>query len=157
MSPLRLSSAFHSVVIITSSDLRIEAADTVSGVGQIAELWRELKTAGIQDRVTFAMLNVFGRRLNRNRRGGRDHNRHHGVMVAFGTGINGGVYGGVNGNGQARNINPNSGRSVNSGGISPEQTLMSAGKSLAAAMGHEPALIDYRIQGGRLVRGFVNA
>ena len=124
-------------------------------MGQIAELWRELKTAGT-DRVTFAMpSSLVGGSIEIDAAG--DHNRHHGVMVAFGAGINGGVYGGVNGNGQARNINPNSGRSVNSGGISPEQTLMSAGKSLAAAMGHEPALIDYRIQGGRLVRGFVNA
>ena len=38
-----------------------ETKQTVAGVGTIGKLWTELTSAGLQDRVTFAMMNVFGR------------------------------------------------------------------------------------------------
>lgn len=135
--------------------LEQERDQTISGVGNIGYLWSELKRHNLENEVTFAMLNVFGRTLARNRSGGRDHNRHHGVMVSFGTGVKGGVYGGVNSNGRCRRINPNNGRPVNNGGIAEGDTLGTAGKSLLAAMGHNQAEIDDRIRRGRVLNPFL--
>ena len=135
--------------------LEMERDQTISGTANLAFLWSELRRHNIHNDVSFAMLNVFGRRFNRNERGGRDHNRHHSVMVAFGEKIKGGVYGGVNGNGQCRRINPNNGRPINNGGIAEGDTLGSAGKSLLAAMGHTQAEINERIRRGRVLNPFL--
>ena len=79
------------------------------------------------------MLNVFGRTFERNSSGGRNHNRYHGVMVTFGPQIQGGVYGGATADGRARNINPNSGRAMNSGGIVAANGLIAAGATSRSA------------------------
>jgi hypothetical protein len=129
------------------ADLSIEAAETTAGVQHIATLWQELNTQQLQDQVTFALLNVFGRQFTRNSVGGRDHNRFHGVMVAFGAGIQGGMYGGVNTNGQAMNIDTQTGSAVESGGISADIALESAGATLARAIGYSEEAVSYRIQG----------
>lgn len=128
-------------------DLSIEATETVTGVQHIANLWQELNTQQLQDEVTFALLNVFGRNFFRNSVGGRDHNRFHGVMLAFGAGIQGGMYGNVNTSGQAMNIDEQSGNGVMSGGISAESALESAGATLATAMGYSNEIVSQRIQG----------
>ena len=133
------------------ADLQNEAQQTTSGVETIGLLWRELKTARIQNSVTFAMLNVFGRQFERNATGGRNHNRNHGVMVAFGSKIKGGVYGGVNENGACLNIRPNDGRGVASGGIAADQTMVSAGKTIGAAIGIATDRLNERIQGGQIL------
>ena len=135
--------------------LEIERDQTISGVANIGFLWSELRRYNLHNQVTFAMLNVFGRTLNRNFRGGRDHNRHHGVMVAFGANVKGGVYGGVDTNGRCRRINPNNGRATNNGGIAEGDTLGTAGKSLLAAMGHTRAEIDDRIRRGQILAPFI--
>lgn len=139
------------------STLETEDAETRRGVASLQLMWNELNQLNLRDEVTFGMLNVFGRNFHTNSRGGRDHNRHHGVMVAFGRHINGGVYGGVTGQGHCRNINPQDGRAVNNGGISADATMASAGRSLAAALGHTNAEINQRIQGGRILSPFINA
>ncbi|MEE2785824.1 MAG: DUF1501 domain-containing protein [Myxococcota bacterium] len=133
-------------------DLQNEAASTTSGAATIGLLWESLKAARIHNRVTFAMLNVFGREFQRNGAGGRNHNRHHGVMVIFGQKIKGGVYGGVTENGRCMNINPNSGRGIANGGIKADQTMVSAGKTLCTAIGIPARTLNARIQGGRIVR-----
>lgn len=137
------------------STLEEERDQTISGVADIKFLWSELRRHNLQDEVTFAMLNVFGRTLTRNNRGGRDHNRHHGVMVAFGSQVKGGVYGGVSANGRCRRINPNNGRATDNGGIAEGDTLGTAGKSLLAALGHGEAEINDRIRIGRILNPFL--
>jgi hypothetical protein len=136
------------------ADLSVEAEETRTGVEGIATLWRELGDAGLRDDVSFAMLNVFGRELTRNNGGGRNHNRHHGVMVAFGAGVRAGVYGGVDRDGRARAVDHASGEAREGGSIPAEETLESAGKSLALALGHDRDTIERRIQGGRFVEPF---
>ena len=76
------------------SDLTVEAQETVDSIGVLGTLWSELTTAGLQDQVTFASLNVFGRTLKRNAGGGRNHNQNHHVMALFGKHVQGGVIGG---------------------------------------------------------------
>ena len=138
------------------STLETEAVQTTRGINAMGLMWQELNRFEIQDQVTFAMLNVFGRKFNRNARGGRDHNRDHSVMVSFGRHINGGVYGGVDADGKCTNIAPDDGRSVSSGGISANAAMATAGRSLAAALGHSNRDINTRIQGGRILNAFIN-
>ena len=137
------------------STLEIEAEQTQTGTQVIARLWQELETANLTDDVTFATMNVFGRTLTRNGAGGRNHNRKHAVMAAFGPKINPGVYGGATDNGECSAIDPVSGLTVSSGGIIPENTMSSMGKSLARALGHDAVTVDQRISGGELVQSFL--
>ena len=77
------------------AELTDEATQTSSSIGNIEFLWNELKSAGLQDQVTFALFNVFGRTLKRNARGGRDHNGNHHAMMLFGHKLRGSVIGGI--------------------------------------------------------------
>ena len=122
-----------------------EEADTLSGVAAISELWSRLKAIGIQDEVTFATMNVFGRRSYLNGRGGRDHNQHHTVMVAFGANIKGGVYGSMNGEGRATAI----------GDVGIGETMEAAGVSLARGLGHSSEVVNERLPGGRAIGAFL--
>lgn len=137
------------------ADLSIEAEQTTTGIGHIRDLWTLLGEVNHSDRVSFAMLNVFGRTFERNSRGGRNHNRYHGVMVAFGQQIQGGVYGGVTSDGRAMNIDPVSGVARAEGGISSELALEAAGFSLARSMGYTQEQVSSRIQGGELITSFL--
>ena len=135
------------------ADLAIETAETISGVAAIGGFWNALVAAGIQDDVTFGLLNVFGRRLTRNTTGGRDHNRHHGVMVAFGPRVQGGVYGAVEMVNGAALSQPLPG--ADGGEIVPDNSLEAVGTSLGIALGHDPEAIGQQITGGRLIDGFL--
>jgi len=126
-------------------DLTEEQLQTQESVGHLADLWARLGAAGLRERVSFGLLNVFGRELQRNSQGGRNHNRAHAVMVAFGAGVRGGVYGGVTGEGQARAINPATG--APDGDIPADETLEAAGHTLALALGHPPEAVASRVRG----------
>ena len=136
------------------STLETEAEQTTSGVLAINRLWQELEASGLSEHVTFATMNVFGRTLNRNGSGGRNHNRKHAVMAAFGPNIRAGVYGGVI-NRECSGIDPITGAASESGGIAPEQTMESMGKSLAVAMGHSRESVNVRIRGGQVIESLI--
>ena len=133
-------------------NLQNEVTQTISSINAIHQLWNQLGTAGLRDRVTFANLDVFGRRLRRNNAGGRDHHRGHHMMMMFGPGIAPGVVGGfepqLNRNGSLRDV-----QATGIGNIPRDQTLESAGKTLAKAVGVPEERIRTRIVGG----DFVNA
>ena len=129
------------------SDLQAEADQTTSGVQVIGELWDLLNAAGLEDQVSFAAMNVFGRRSYRNTRGGRDHNQHHAVMVSFGQGVNGGVYGRMTSAGEARDI----------GNIPSGRTLEAAGASMMRALGCAESEIAARVSNGQIHNPFVNS
>ena len=113
--------------------------------------------ANLTDSVTFGTMNVFGRTLTRNNAGGRNHNRKHAVMVAFGPNINPGVYGGATSDYECSNIDPMSGAAVRSGGILAEETMSSMGKSFALAMGHDREVVETRISGGQFIEAFTRS
>lgn len=77
--------------------------------------------------------------------------------MAFGSGITGGVYGGVTSEGRAMNIDPTSGEAREQGGISSESALEAAGFSLARSMGYSDEQASARIQGGRLIQAFLSS
>ena len=102
-------------------------------------------------------MNVFGRTLRRNGAGGRNHNRKHAVLLAFGPKINPSVYGGATSQYEWANIDPTTGAALPSGGILAEETMSSMGKSFARALGHSRDIIDTRISGGQFIDAFVRA
>ena len=139
------------------SDLTQEAAQTRSGIGHIANLWQRLGQANLRDDVNFAMLNVFGRTFDRNGSGGRNHNRYHSVMITFGPGVQGGVFGGATREGRARNINPNNGEAMNSGGILAANGLVAAGATLALTLGHDQDRVRERIRDAQFIPAMVRS
>lgn len=138
------------------ADLTDEADQTIQSVGEIGRLWTELQAAELQDQVSFALHNVFGRGLVRNNAGGRNHNPAHSVMVAFGPRFRGGIYGGVTVDG-CLGIDPATGAATRNGGIAATETMEAAGKTLAVALGHDREVINTRIQGGQVIEGALDA
>ena len=143
----------------TDPSLATEAKQTVSGVAAIGNLWTQLNAAGLQDRVTFAMMNVFGRTLSAARyTNGRDHQGDHHVTVLIGKPFHGGVVGGLeptNSDYRAMSIDSSSGAAVaaGAGDIPFSDTLAALGKTLAAGCGVDRGFVDQDIRRGKLVAG----
>ena len=136
----------------TDAALARESRETVAGVASIGKLWTQLNAAGLQDRVTFATINVFG----------RTHHGDHHVAVLIGKPFKGGVVGGVepaDGDYRATSIDAASGGAVagGSGNVPFSETLSAMGKSLGAACGISGADLDLNIRGGKVVAGALAA
>ena len=140
--------------------LAAETKQTVAGAGTIGKLWAQLVSAGLQDKVTFAMMNVFGRTLSaaRGNGNGRSHHGDHHCTVIIGKPFKGGVVGGVepaNNDYRAMSLDAASGAGVAGGGgdIPFSETLSAVGKTLGAACGVDRAVLDAGILGGKVVAG----
>jgi hypothetical protein len=122
--------------------LATETAQTVSGVATIASLLQQLAAAGLQDRVTFLSLNVFGRTIGPGNTDGRQHNGNHQVSLAIGKPLRGGVLGGVTpmgGDYGALNMDSQSGKGSTSADIRAVDTLAAFGQTMLAAVGADPS------------------
>ncbi|HEX9578546.1 MAG TPA: hypothetical protein VF993_12385 [Myxococcales bacterium] len=144
----------------TDTALARESKDTVAGVASIGNLWTQLNAAGLQDRVTFATMNVFGRTLSaaRGAGNGRNHHGDHHVTVLIGKHFKGGVVGGVEpskGEYRATSIDAASGSPVagGSGNVPVSETLSAMGKTLGVACGVTAEVLDLNIRGGKVVAG----
>jgi len=140
------------------SDLSLERDQTLASVAALSTLWRELQAQGLQDRVTFASLNVFGRTLERNPAGGRNHNQNHHVMALFGPCVRPSVIGGVEATQtgfSAVAIDSQTGRASSTGDIAPRASLEAAARTLGHALGLSEARLDARLSAGKLVRAAV--
>jgi hypothetical protein len=140
----------------SDANLARETAQHVSGCGAIATLMQRLATAKLQDRVTFVLMNVFGRSLNRPQRMGRDHLGNHHCSVIIGKRIRGSVVGGVvkAGNDYAATpIDSKTGLPATSGAdIRFEETLGAVGKTIAAAVGLSSEVLNDQITTGKIVQ-----
>jgi hypothetical protein len=127
-----------------------ERDETITGVATWQLLLEELEAAGLQDTVTVANLNVFGRTLRNQGTGkGRDHNLNHHVMSIHGKHVRAGVMGGIVESGNdfgASSIDSVTG--AKGGDIIPEQTLESAAKTLGRVLGVPQERLDERISVG---------
>ena len=137
--------------------LATEATQTVAGVASIVELLNALKSAGLQDKVTFASMNVFGRTMSLANKGqdGRDHLANHHCTLMIGKAIKSSVIGGVqkmaNDYG-AMALDSASGKGMATGGdVKFEETLGSVGKTLGKAVGLDPAVLDDQITIGKVI------
>ncbi|HEY0709459.1 MAG TPA: DUF1501 domain-containing protein, partial [Polyangia bacterium] len=144
----------------TDADLaRSEVPQTELGIARIAQLMEGLKAAGLEDRVTFAMYNVFGRTLKKLGTAGRDHWASHHVTVMIGKYVKAGVIGGLEPKANdyyATGIDSGSGAAAPGGGdIVFGETLSAMGKTLGAVVGLPSGLLDQYISGGKIVRAAV--
>ncbi len=121
------------------SDLAVEVDEQIQGIGGIRRLWDELTAKNLQDDVTFAYLGVFGRTLTRQNSGGRNHYGDDHAMLMFGPHVTPGLVGQLDDGLKAGAI----------GDVPVEETLASAGKTLARAAGVPEAIVEQRINGGR--------
>ena len=144
----------------TDTALARETTETVAGVSTIGNLWTQLNAAGLQDRVTFATMNVFGRTLSaaKGNGSGRTHHGDHHVAVLIGRPFKGGVVGGVEAGGgdyRATSIDAATGNAVagGSGNVPFSETLSAMGKTLGVACGVSSGVLDASIRGGKVVAG----
>lgn len=146
----------------TDADLKGEAAQTQSSVAAIGKLLTMLKDAKLEDRVTFASMNVFGRTLTNQHRPeatrtqGRDHFASHHVTVLVGKRVRGGVYGGVGVRATgvdvgAMPINSKTGKADLKGDIAFDDTLGAVGKTIGLAVGTAPTVIEDQITLGKAI------
>jgi Protein of unknown function (DUF1501) len=127
------------------ANLAKETSETVSGVASIASLFQALQAAGLQNKVSFMTLNVFGRTIGPGNQNGRGHNENHHVSVCIGAGFKGGVVGGVapaKVDYGATNIDSTSGAGTLSGDIQVVDTLAAFGQTMLAAVGGDPTVIS---------------
>ncbi len=140
--------------------LKSETPQTEASVASINLLMTALADAGLQDRVTFAAYNVFGRTLKKLGTKGRDHWGSHHATVMIGKNIRGGVVGGLEPKSSdyyATPIDSKTGRGVPGGGDIPfSEGLSAMGKTLGAAVGISPDILNGNIQGGKIVTAAIN-
>jgi hypothetical protein len=140
-----------------------EVASHGTGVATIATMMQALSAANLEDQVTFAMMNVFGRTMvaaDVAKDKGRQHNDLHHVTVLIGSGIKSSVVGGVAQAAGAKEygalaINSATGEGSTSGDITFKDTFGAMGKTLAAAAGLPSATIDKNILTGSIVKAAV--
>jgi hypothetical protein len=134
--------------------LRSEVPQHESAIGSIAALWAALQAAGLQDQVTFAAYNVFGRTLKKNGVTGRDHWGSHHATVLMGKHVRAGVVGGLEPKANDYYATGIDSRTGGSGGDIPfAETLSAMGKTLGAAVGVGASVLDRYISGGKVVSG----
>ena len=134
--------------------LATETAETVSGVATIASLMQQLASAGLQDRVTFLSLNVFGRTLGPSNTDGRQHNANHQVSITIGKPFRGGVVGAIGPVAPdfgATAIDSMTGAGAPSGDIHAIDSLAAFGQTMLAAVGGDPTAISSPTNTGKVV------
>jgi hypothetical protein len=142
----------------TDPDLvRSEVPQHETGIQRFAQLQEALRAAGLQDRVTFAAYNVFGRTLKKLGIAGRDHWGSHHATVFIGKNVKGGVVGGLEPKAMdyyAAPIDSATGAAQVGGGDIPfGDTLAAMGKTLGAAVGVPAEHMNRHILGGKVVTG----
>ncbi|MEN0065859.1 MAG: DUF1501 domain-containing protein [Myxococcota bacterium] len=120
----------------------------------LRDFFLDLEQTPLRDKVTVANLDVFGRTLERNNNGGRDHNLNHHVMMISGAGVRGGLHGKVGPSGNdfgATAIDSQTGEGYDGADIPEEETLEAAAKTLATAVGIDAETVERRIDGGKVI------
>ncbi|HEY0468175.1 MAG TPA: DUF1501 domain-containing protein, partial [Polyangiaceae bacterium] len=127
-----------------------EASQTTASINNIKSLMSKLKSYGLDDKVTFATLNVFGRTFDS--LNGRGHNASHSVALMIGKGFKGSVVGGILPGGHAADIDPASGAAADGGDLPASESLASVAKTLGAGIGLTDAQLDDQITSGKAIR-----
>ena len=134
----------------TDNNFTNEGTQTTASVNSIKTLMSKLSTYGLQDKVTFASIHVFGRTFET--LNGRGHNASHSVSLMIGKGFKGGVVGGIVPGGHAANIDSSSGMASDSGDLAATDTLAALAKTLGAGIGLTDAQVNDQITSGIVVR-----
>ena len=126
-----------------------EATQTTASINNIKTLLSKLKSYGLEDKVTFATLNVFGRTFDS--LNGRGHNASHSLSLMIGKGFKGSVVGGIVPGGHAADIDPKTGAAADGGALAASDSLASLAKTLGAGIGLTDAQLDDQITSGTKV------
>lgn len=140
----------------SDSSLQNEADQHVTGIESIQTVLNVFAELGLGDKVTFAVLNVFGRNLNGSKvesRGGRDHYANHAVSVLIGKHIKPGVTGGIalgTGGGfggganalAAAHIDSSTGLPSPNGDVPSSETYGALARTLGVALGIPAASLE---------------
>jgi len=135
-----------------------EVDQHTTGVGYIVELMNLLEANGLQDRVTFASINVFGRTLMRDGTRGRSHWSSHHVTMMTGKFVAPSVIGGVAREGDdysALAIDSTTGAGTPDGDIPYEEGLPSMAKTLGAVLGLSEEAIETEVLKGKVITAAV--
>jgi hypothetical protein len=133
------------------TNLMNETTQTTSGVASIFSIQQQLAAAGLQDKVSYAMLNVFGRNLLPPQGiNGRNHLGNHHCSVMIGSGFQGSVIGGIERSGSdfiAQSINSTTGAGVaaGAGDVPFSATLTSMALTLGKGLGIDPNFLTANI------------
>ena len=127
-----------------------EATQTTASINNIKTLMTKLAGYGLQDKVTFATLNVFGRLFDT--QNGRGHNASHALSLMIGKGFKGGVVGGIVPGGHAADIDSATGAAAAGGDLATSDSLASVGKTLGRGIGLTDAQLDDQITSGVAIR-----
>jgi hypothetical protein len=130
-----------------------EATQTTASVNNIKSLMTKLKSYGLQDKVTFATLNVFGRQFGEVN--GRGHNASHSVALMIGKAFKGAVIGGIVPGGHAADIDPDTGEAVEGGDLAATDSLAAVAKTLGRGLGLTDAQLDDQITAGVVVKSAI--
>ena len=139
----------------SDNNFAAEASQTTASVSNIKSLMTKLTTYGLQDQVTFATLNVFGRMFDG--LNGRGHNSSHAVSVMIGKGFKGGVVGGILPGGHAADIDTATGNAADGGDLGAGDSLASVAKTLGVGLGLTDAQVDDQITSGRAIHSVIAA
>lgn len=138
--------------------LQKEIDEHTAGIGYLTELFNLLEANGLEDRVTFASINVFGRTLMSNGTNGRNHHSKHHVTMITGKFVAAGVMGGVTREGDdftAMPMDSVSGSATPDGDIPYEDGLPSMAKTLGAVLGLDEDVLDEEVLKGKVIRAAV--
>ena len=139
-------------------NLANEVAGHKSGIATLGKMMDALTAAKLQDQVTFAMMNVFGRTMVAGDvANGRQHNDGHHVTLMIGLRIRPSVIGGVAlpASGKeyhATAIDSATGKASASGDVAYSSTFAAMGRTLAAAVGLSAGTISKNVLGGAVMR-----
>ena len=138
----------------------VETEETQAGVDAIQYAWEQSQTlSALKDNLTFCTFNTFGRTLTS--KDGRSHNPNHHAMALFGPHVNAGVYGAPQASEKdfgAAPFDPATGKVVAEGkGISPDDSLAVAGRTLAAVTGVPSERRDKRIPNAKEITGLIKS
>jgi hypothetical protein len=145
----------------TDQDLmKAEVPQHATGIQRITQLMTELQAAGLQDKVTLMMLNVFGRTLKSQGLVGRTHWANHHCTVMIGKNVKAGVIGGLIPQGndyQASAFSSSSGAASASGDVSFNDSFASMAKTVGRAIGVNQSVLDVGITAGKTVPAALQA
>jgi hypothetical protein len=137
----------------SDANFQNEATQTNASINNIKNLMNKLTTYGLQDKVTFATLNVFGRLFDT--QNGRGHNSSHAVSLLIGKGFKGGVVGGIVPGGHAADIDSATGAASASGDLAAADSLASVAKTLGLGLGLTQAQLDDQITSGVPIKSVI--
>jgi hypothetical protein len=142
-------------------NLTAESTQTVATLQNVGQFMSSLP-AGYENRVSMAMMNVFGRTLSASYNAttnGRGHNENHHCTVMIGSPFAGSIIGGVEAAAKggtdytAQSIDSSTGAGVpgGAGNIPFTETFASAAVTLGAGLGVDPTYLSKNVSGGTVV------